>query len=110
MSWPLHCTINEGDPYEAVSWTCTNTPARGRGCLLRTLPTLPHSQNPCVWALFMLFPVLPLSKQGASHIHYTVVGHFLWQGSRRQWGGGVLGLRRLVTGGVSGMCGERISG
>ena len=43
----------------AVSWTCTSNPARGRGWLLCTLPTLPQSQNLCVWALFMLFPMLP---------------------------------------------------
>ena len=42
-----------------VSWTCTGNPARGRGWLLCTFPTLPQSQNLCVWALLMLFPVLP---------------------------------------------------
>ena len=55
----LGCTINEGDPHVAVSWMYTNNPARGRGWLLCTLPTLPQSQNLCAWALFMLFPVLP---------------------------------------------------
>ena len=53
------CTINEGDPYVAGSWTCTSNPACGRGWLLCTLPTLPQSQNLYVWALSLLFPVLP---------------------------------------------------
>ena len=43
--------INEGDPYVAVSWTCTSNLACGRGWLQCTLPTLPQSQNLCVWAL-----------------------------------------------------------
>ena len=43
----------------AVSWMCTSSPARGRGWLMCTLPTLPQSQNLCAWALLTLSPVLP---------------------------------------------------
>ena len=67
--------INEGDPYVALSWMYTSNPAHGRGWLLCTLPTLPQSQNLCVWALcyFLCCPSMPLSKQGASHVHPVVL-------------------------------------
>ena len=97
----------------AVSWTCTSNPARGRGWLLCTLPTLPQSQNLCVWALFMLFPVLPFHALVQTGRATSIPSSSDTSCGRAavgdRGGGGFLGLRRLVTSGVSGMWGCVVS-
>ena len=42
------CTVNEGDPYVAVSWTDICNPARGRGRVYARSLSLSLCQNPYV--------------------------------------------------------------
>ena len=103
------CTINEGDPYVAVSQTCISNPALGRGWLICFLlfHRVGTSGRGLIYVISVCALPCPCLTRGRTTSIPSSSGIPCGRGGIGEGGGGGLDLRRLGTGGVS-VCVPRV--